>query len=74
MRHFSPLALIALSAIPLSAHDHWRDSRCVPNRHREWRREERSVGHGHARRHDLDAASSCGPFTGLFREGGARSR
>ena len=54
MRHFSPLALIALSAIPLSAHDHWRDPRCVLNRHWEGRREERWVGHDHVRRHDLD--------------------
>jgi hypothetical protein len=63
MRHPSLLALIALSAISLSAHDHWRDprrvtviaeSRCAPYRHWEGPRwEERWV------RHDFDPRHGC---------------
>ena len=72
MRHLSLLALIALSAVSLSAHDHWRDpgrtavaaeSRCAPYRHWEGRRwEERWVRHDYVPRHDCDDRVLLRPF------------
>jgi hypothetical protein len=64
MRPLSLLALMALAAIPLSAHDHWRDPRRVvvvaeprfaPCRHWEGRRwDARWERHGYVRRYDCD--------------------
>jgi|GEM_PF-2930524 hypothetical protein len=78
MRHPSLFALIALSAISLSAHDHWRDSRrmaviagsrCVPYRHWEGRRgEDRWMGHGYVRHHDFDDRIILRPLDPPFRE------
>ncbi len=64
MRRLSLLVLVALAAIPVSAHDHWRDSRRVvvvaeprfaPYPHWEGRRwDDRWDRHGYVRRHDCD--------------------
>jgi hypothetical protein len=72
MRHLSLLALIALSGISLSAHDHGRDPRrvtviaespCAPYGHWEGRRwEDRWERHGYAPRHDCVDGVLLRPF------------
>ena len=78
MRHPYLLALIALSAISLSAHDHWRDprhvtvvaeSRCAPYRHwggRRW--EDRWERPGYAPRHGWDDRVLLRPLGPPMRE------
>jgi hypothetical protein len=64
MRRLALLALLAISAFPLSAHDHWRgphrvvvmeEPRPIPYRHFEaWRRDDRWERHAYYRRHDCE--------------------
>jgi len=78
MRHPSLFALIALSAISLSAHDHWRDPRrvtvvaeshCAPYHHWEGRRwEERWERHGYVSRHGWDDRVLLQPLGPAMRE------
>jgi len=78
MRHPSLLALIALSAICLSAHDHGRDPRRVtvvaeahyaPYHHWEGRRwEERWERHGYVSRHGWDDRVLLQPLGPAMRE------
>jgi hypothetical protein len=72
MRRLSLLALVALAALPLSAHDHWRDSHrvvvvaeprfapCRPWKARRWERQ------GYVRRRDCGRVSlwPLPPFQG----------
>ncbi len=81
MRHLSLLALITLAAIPLSAHDHWRDSRrivvvteprfapCRPWEGRRWT--DRWEHPGYVHRYDCggqDFSHCPGPLTCLSRD------
>jgi hypothetical protein len=78
MRHLALLALIALSAISLSAHDHGRDprrvtmvaeSRCAPYRHWEGRPwEGRGERHGYAPHHACENRVFLRPLGPPMRE------